>query len=262
MRITESNSSLWIVNYKRPAELYDTIKGWLYSFPFQEVNVICNGGKSLTDEVIDNFSVPVNLYNNWQNAEWEVDSLAQCWNVAMKKALLEKDWVVLSQDDVHITPGWHDKINESDYDIYIAPHGDVVQIISLEGFKKVGWFEERFRAIGGAENDYLLRCLKSIPERLSVHDNHIWQMRHNDVGLADHFSSNHTQVALQTRQRNLQFANAECFERWRQKWGGMQFPYIDQLFLNKEYHRQRNPGWEELDWYPSWTLQMKRLGRL
>lgn len=263
MTIEPNNTSLWIVNYKRPVELYDTIRDWLRSFPFQEVNVICNQlYPTLNPEDTRTFSVPVNIHCQWQREDWEVGSIAQCWNLAMKKTFLIKDWCIMSQDDVTITPGWNEKINSNQYQTYFAPQGDIVTIQSLQGFKKLGWYDERFRCIGGPENDYLLRAMQINPDNISVHDEHIWQLYHNDIGLAENFMPRITNNTRETRQGNVKFSNAECFERWRQKWGGDQFPYIDQLFLKKDYNITPNPGWENIDWYPSWTDEMINRGRL
>jgi len=118
---------------------------------------------------------------------------------------------------------------------------------------------ECYRAIGGPEADYLLRCLQSHPGRLSAHDEHVWQLRHNDVGLADYWkpSPREGEVAGTRAAFNVPFAQAECFDRWQQKWG----THVDELFSSRQFGTPRRPGWDEIDWYPSFTRRLAELGR-
>ncbi len=252
--ITPDNCSLWIVNYKRPEELMKTVDAWMQSFPFENVNIIYNGWPYDNEMVENNF----NVYS-WPNIfrpDWLTGSLAWCWNQAMLNTFTSRDYCIMSQDDVDIKPGWHEKITD-DYWTYIAPHGDVVTIQSLKGFNRVGWFDERFRAIGGAECDYMLRMMRAYPDQLSIHDEHIWQMRHNDVGLAEYFHNpEKTAHALDTRTKhNLKFAEKECFSRWIDKWG----QDVDNLFLSKNYNIDKR--WNEIDWYPALTAKLVEIGR-
>ena len=173
----------------------------------------------------------------------------------------KRDWCLMSQDDVMVDPGWANLIrDEDDFFTYIAPVGDTIQLQSIEGFNRVGWFDERFRAIGGPEADYLLRMLQTYPDNLSVHDEHVWQLSHNDVGLADYWkAAPMVGEVLATRlAHNMPLANTECFARWIQKWG----MGVDELFLKNEYGTAtRQPGWDEIDWYPSFTRRLEELGR-
>lgn len=227
------------------------------SFPFDQVNIIANFPQDF-HSFLGEF--PIKVWSNVFRQDWHTGSIAWCWNQAMLHTFEERDWCVMSQDDVGVIPGWDALINNSDFDTYIAPHGDVVQVQSLTGFARVGWFDERFRAIGGPEADYLLRLLRCRPDLLSVHDEHIWQLRLNDIGLASHFLNvpKSGELAVTRFEHNESFADAECFDRWVQKWGCG----VDDLFLSHDYHHARNPGWDEIDWYPSFTRRMVSLGRL
>ncbi len=130
---------------------------------------------------------------------------------------------------------------------------------SLAGFNQIGWFDERFRAIGGPEADYELRAIQTCPDRVSVHDEHIWQMRHNDVGLANHWilPPKYGEVLATRIEFNGPYHDAECFGRWIDKWG----MGVDELFLGGHLDRVRQPGWEEIDWYPAFTRRLTELGR-
>jgi hypothetical protein len=102
--------------------------------------------------------------------------------------------------------------------------------------------------------------MQAYPTRLSAHDEHVWQMRHNDVGLSDFWkpSPRAGEVAATRAQYNVPYADKECFERWNAKWG----VHVDTLFCNRMYGVRRVPGWEEIDWYPSFTRRLKEMGRL
>ena len=255
---TPSNVDLWICNFKRPLELITTIRGWLSSFDFQVVNVLSNHST-----LQDNSELPVDIkdkvkvWYHWDREDFECGSLSENWNIAVKKAYIKHDWVILSQDDLIINPGWPDKIINSNYKYYLAPAGDVCQIQHIDSFSKLGWRDEIWRAPGGSEQDYLIRALNICPEEISVHDEHIWQLRHNDVGLADHFSSNHTPAALETRKHNVELSQDECFAVFSEKYG----KDIDGLMCRQEYKTPYMPGFRDRDWHPSWTRYMKQIGR-
>ncbi len=248
--------SLWIVSFRRLETLRTTIGDWLASFPFEQVNVIANDPGVDYGQICAQYP-QVKIWRNIFRSGWETGSIAWCWNQCMRHTFETRNWCLMSQDDVLVKPGWHELT--WDYDYYLAPVGDTVQLQSLAGFSAIGWFDERFRAIGGPEADYELRALLSCPDRVSVHDEHVWQMRHNDVGLA-RFWAGAAKVGevLQTRQDyNGPYHDTECFARWEQKWG----MGVDELFLGGYQRAQRQPGWEEIDWYPAFTARLAALGR-
>ena len=183
--MTPGDVSLWIVSFRRLETLHRTISDWLSSFPFEQVNIIANDPDVDYRQIEAEFP-QVRVWRNIFRSSWETGSIAWCWNQCMRHTFETRQWCLMSQDDVLVRPGW-DQLITSAYDTYIAPVGDTVQLQSLAGFNTVGWFDERFRAIGGPENDYLLRALQACPDRLSVHDGHVWQLRHNDAGLAGYW---------------------------------------------------------------------------
>jgi len=255
--VTPDQVSLWIVSFRRLDALRQTVTDWLASFPFEEVNVIVN------DPAVDYATVgmefpQIRWWPNLFRDGWETGSIAWCCDQCMRDTFGTKNWCVMSQDDNQIRPGWDALVNDQ-YDFYGAPHGDSVQWQSQAGFRAMGWFDERFRAIGGPEADYVLRALQAIPDRSSIHDEHVWQMRHNDVGLAEHwFLQPKVGEVIDTRMAyNVPFATEECFVRWIEKWGRD----VDRLFLDHAYDTPRKPGWDEIDWYPSFTRRLTELGR-
>lgn len=264
--IRPSDVELWIVSFRRLMTLRETVAGWLGSFPFDRVNIIAND-PAVDYSMITGEFPEVRVWPNLFRDGWETGAIAWCWNQAMRHTFTARDWCLMSQDDVVVLPGWDNLITPA-YDTYVAPVGDTVQLQSLAGFARAGWFDERFRAIGGPEADYLLRCLQAGPDRVSAHDEHPWQLRHNDVGLAAHWQgAARAGEVLETRNAyNVPYAQAECFDRWTAKWG---VP-VDQLMgataaeVGRGQHpcaAQREPGWDDIDWYPSFTRRLRTLGR-
>lgn len=255
--MTPDEVSLWIVSFRRLETLRRTIGDWLASFPFEQVNVLAND-PDVDYSGIEAAFPQVRIWRNIFRSSWETGSIAWGWNQCMRHTFETRGWCLMSQDDVLVQPGWHELVTGA-YDFYIAPHGDTVQLQSLAGFNAIGWFDERFRAIGGPEADYELRALQACPARVSVHDEHIWQMRHNDVGLGGFWRGAPKEgEVLETRlQFNGPFHDSECFARWIQKWG----LHVDELFLGGHLDAQRQPGWDEIDWYPAFTRRLEELGR-
>lgn len=248
--------SLWIVSFRRLGALGSTIRDWLNSFPFETVNVIAN------DRAVDYSGIEARWpqVKIWKNEfqPWQPGSIAWCWNTCMLNTFMERDWCLMSQDDVEVVPGW-DHFITGEYWTYVAPVGDVVQLQSINGFEQVGWFDERFRAIGGPEADYALRMRQAYPDRLSIHDDHVWWWRHNDVGLDYYWRAQPRvgEIAATRHEFNEAFADVECFDRWMQKWG----VHVD-LQMKDPISATRSLGWEEIDWYPAFTRRLRELGRL
>ena len=252
--ITPDNVSLWIVNFQRQDALFRTLNGWLGTFPFKDVNVIMND-PTMPDPA--NVHYPkIKVWRNIFRESWETGSIAWCWNQAMRHTFLTHDWCLMSQDDVDVYHGW-DQLITDQYDTYIAPVGDTVMLQSLPGFNRVGWFDERFRAIGGPEADYVLRSMRTIPERVSIHDEHVWQLRHNDVGLANYWKPHprEGEVAATRANYNVPLSGPECFGRWVEKWG----VGVDEMMCSHAWHTK--PIWPEIDWYPAFTRRLIERGR-
>lgn len=262
------NVSLWITSYRRLDLLDQTLRDWFASYPFNEVHVLAN------DPTVDYASVvtrdgypPIHVHRN-PRPPWLVGSIAQSWNIAMLHTFDTRDWCLMSQDDVRVTPGWDELITD-DYWTYVAPMGDVIQLQSRLGFNRVGWFDERFRAIGGPEADYTLRMLMTYPDRLSIHDHHPWQLLHNEVGLERYWDSTFkpegTEHHATWAAHRWRLADVECFERFEQKWGRdvneLMAEQVHLLRAGQPATAERRPGWDELCWYPSLCRRLVELNR-
>lgn len=256
-RIEPSNVSLFIVNYLRHNDVHQTVAQWMDSFPFEEVNIIDNHGSLTRDVFREQDRDKINIFPNIRPS-WMLGSLAECWNIAYCHTLGQKDWVVCSQDDVIVKPGWDRIVDESGFATYFAPKGDMVHINSIEGFNLYRWWDERFRTIFYQESDYMLRALKLAPECVSICDHHPWSLMHNNVGLDQYFSqSERTEEIYNTGDRVATNTGEELGAMWHSKWG--KSPYeIFTLYQLPEC--QWSP--EQIDWYPSATHAWRTQGRI
>jgi hypothetical protein len=258
------NVSLWIVSYRRIELLKETIRQWQASYPFTDGHIIANDPAVDYAEIEARFGGVFKIHYNLRPS-WMAGSIAQCWNIAMLHTFDQRDWCLMSQDDVTVNPGW-DKLITNDYWTYIAPIGDVIQLQSLDGFNSVGWYDERFRAIGGPEADMVLRIMQAYPEQASIHDHHPWHLYNNDVGLQPYWESTYKQPGSEHedtwKMHRWGLADEECFGRWNQKWG----KDVNELLINCVQTgdwslAERRPGWEEIDWYPHFTRRLVELHR-
>jgi hypothetical protein len=256
-RIEPENIDLFIVNYLRHNEVRSSVSQWLESFPFESVNIIDNHGSLSLDVFREEDRDKIKIFHNVRPS-WMLGSLAQCWNLAYCHSLGKKDWIVCSQDDVLIQPGWDKVVDESGFATYFAPKGDMVHINSIEGFRLYKWWDERFRTIFYQESDYMLRAIKYVPECISICDHHHWSLKHNDVGLDNFFSaSERTDEVKETGDIAATKSGEALGEMWASKWG--KSPY--EIFT---LHQFPECKWipENVDWYPSATYEWQKQGRI
>lgn len=256
MRINPNNTSLWIINYMRRAECAATVQQWLNSFPFEEVNILAaHSSMDITafpEEIRDKIKIKYDV-----TLDWMLGSYSRCANIAMMHAFDKKEWCLISQDDVLVTPGWDKIINDTTHDYYVAPAGNVVQLLNKRCLEDIGWFDERYRAIGGEDFDYQLRYINQYPQNVSIHDEHAWNLRYNDVGLANHWHMQAKNDHLwATRNRNHDFVRNESWDVFVAKWGMDPDPFFAAGRIGCA------PNLVEVDWHPSFTHYSLKTGRL
>ncbi len=239
MRLTRENFAIYIVTYNRPVALNKSIRFYLDSLPFvPHITVISNH----TNCAIDTDLQPhVNLiYNHLRpNESWGY--LARNWNQCFQLGLREHEWLLCSQDDVIVKPGWFELVNDTDYDFYLAPLGDTRFLLNRSAFRNVGWFDERFVGIGYHEHDYILRILSLISDRASIVDMHPQLIRHNPISLEDYWYQPEPEGFDKFAQRTVK-RHTYLFSYFYQKWNIHPFKKIIGL------HKDRLP--KEIDWYP------------
>jgi hypothetical protein len=230
------------------------VKDWAASFDFTRINILSNHSELSLDH-LSGINLPeVRIIHNKIRPDWMLGSLPECWNACYLWAFSEgKEWVICSQDDNFIKPGWDQCIQESNYDSYWAPAGDCIHVMSFTEFKRIGWWDERFRIPGGGEQDYQLRQLRESPSTVSIYDDHPWRLRHNIVGLQDYWGmQGRTGEIMEVRDEHSKLWWKECYDRWNEKWG----VWINDLFESRNWHGVQ-PAWPEIDWYPSFTRKMR-----
>lgn len=253
-----SNVDLWIVNYRRHEAVRETVAQWLDSFPFERVFVIDNHG-GLEPAVFRERDRGKVLIRRSARPPWMMGSLAECWNLAYANTLPERDWVVCSQDDVTVNPGWAEVVSRSGFGCFFAPKGDMIHVNSAEVFGEVGWWDERFRTIHYQEADYMLRAMRACPRRVSISDDHPWGLRHNEVGLGQLFrESERTREVMETGDEVSRLYGEHLTETWLSKWGFLP----KDIFAPGRYDLE--PRWHpaDIDWYPAVTHRMRLDGRL
>lgn len=256
MRLTPDNISLWIVNYRRTAEVIATVDSWLASFPFECVNIIDNYGGRKVEDFSPHAREKIKIWPNCLRPQWLTGSMSQCVNEMFINSFSEKDWVLGSHDDTLVVPGWADLINNSPYEIYLAPYGGATHLTHFNAFKKIGFWNELFRIVGGPEEELKIRVMRHMPNEASIHDQHPWNLYHNDVGLNNYWSNmQRTEEILTTR---IEFSTmfGECRDRFVDIYGKEIIP----MFLAKEYNRE--PSIKYINWYPSATKHWKEIGRI
>jgi hypothetical protein len=259
------NVSLWIVSYRRLNLLHSTLLQWTRSYPFLDVHVIANDPTvDYSDIEAAQYGGVLTIHRNLR-PPWMAGSIAQCWNIAMLHTLDTRDWCLMSQDDVTVRPGWDKLVEAHDFWTYIAPIGDVIQLQSLDGFNAVGWYDERFRAIGGPEADMVLRIMQTYPDKASIHDHHPWHLYHNDIGMLSFWDGTTKQPGTEHedtwKMHRWGLADKECFGRWRDKWCEDVNELMIEAVQTGDWYQPRQPGWDEIDWYPHFTQRLRELGR-
>lgn len=258
--MTPENTEIWMVNYKRWEECNTSCMMWLKSFPFRKINIIANHSEQGLERFDKSIRDKINIIYNNIRPNWLMGPLTQCWNTAYLNSFFDDsvEWVICTQDDVNVFSGWDTKINNDNEDrlVYFSPMGDVIHSIHRDGFYKVGWWDERFRIVKCQEQDFMLRCMRELGEEaMSVVDDHQWKLKINDIGLYKNWRKHfRTEEIINTNEpAELMFMTQYSY--FMSKWGD-----VNEIFFNKNWSIDKKV--EERDWYPSWTLEMKRKGSL
>lgn len=242
--IKKGELAVFIVTYNRTAALNRSIRQYLETIPFTvPIIVISNHTECHIDEDLRS---KVDVIFNRLRPNESRGYLSRNWNQCFQLGLPKYKWLLCSQDDVVIKPGWFNIIQQTPYDFYLAPLGDTRFLMNREAFRAVGWFDEHFNGIGYQDHDYIQRVLSLIPEKASVVDTFYTAPNHQKIS---HHSVGIENFWLQPEE--------DGFSRKEQR-TGLMHPYLFQLFLDKwgffpetkiiGLHPDRLP--DEIDWYP------------
>ena len=163
-----------ISNYRRPRELFYTLRGWLASTPpgtriyilhntWQDNEEITN--LIMNAEELDNHQHSIcQIFDNTRHSSHWV-CLAESWNTLIQHILDEHEWVILSQDDVIINPEWLELLEQNPFYYYQANFGDQVVCFGRELFNMMpgrGWYDQRIRMVGVHDMEFAKRVIRTV----------------------------------------------------------------------------------------------------
>jgi len=276
---TPDNIELWICNYKRANTIDMFSREWLNSFDFERVNIIVNHSSVTIDDFADDIKPKIKIWNNILRHDDAVGPYTEDTNRAYIHTFMSgKRYCILSHDNMTVKKGWDDLIKNTDYELYMAPQGDQVQLMTREGLKRFGWWDERYSTNGNHEIDYLCRVLRQDigNNRASLVDYHRWEgwprtdffdgtdiknpivltghpefgngfpyLRWNDIGLGDYWVRADKNKIPANGMGN-QYKDQNLFIRgsaWNNKKWRNNMPNTYTNFIN-------GPTESEIDWYP------------
>lgn len=245
MRINRDNFAIYIVTYDRPQSLNSSIRGYLETIPFTpKINVISNHSRCVIDAELQKY-VTVTYNNMRPDESWGY--LTRSWNQCFQFGFVHHEWILCSQDDVIVKPGWFELVNSTGYDFYLAPLGDTRFLLNRSAFRRIGWFDERFVGIGWHEHDYIMRVLNLLPETASIVDDHYYQpIKHNSIGLEQYWIQPDLEQDEKVSKRGGEISNFEALlpriSYYQSKWGVLPCHKMVGIPVS-ELPR-------EIDWYP------------
>jgi hypothetical protein len=279
---TPDNVELWISNWKRKDVINIFAEEWLKSFDFERVNIITNHSSVTIEDFHENIRPKIKIWNNVMRHDDAIGPMVENYNQAYVHTFLSgKKYCICAHDNMYINSGWVDIIKNTDYDLYMAPQGDQVHLITHEGLKYFGWWDERYATNGNHELDYITRAVRkeilNKSNRASIVDYHKW-----DIPQETNFESKG--VPFDTPLKNFgipctsnhpEFGNGFPYLRWNdvgldKVWirankhvipqCGVKTQKFQKLTWNDKKWRNESPNSytnlvlgpteEEIDWYP------------
>lgn len=233
-----SNVELWLVNWKRAGIVNECAKSWLQSWNFNRINIIVNHSSITIDNFDKDIKSKIKIWNNVLRHNSAIGPTSHNYNDAYIHTFLSgKKYCICSHDNIKVKKGWSDLIINSDYDVYFAPQGDMVHLMTVEGLKKFGWWDVRYTTNAWAELSYLSTivnkaAIKKIG-KASLVDIHGWEpnpqlpfvvwngerniLKLNDIGLSDYWQRMNQSAAPKSGLRGAKFDK----DSWNDtKWGG------------------------------------------
>jgi hypothetical protein len=275
---TPDNVELWISNWKRKDVINTFATQWLNTFDFERINVITNHSSVTMDDFSHEIQSKIKIWNNVMRHDHAIGPMVENYNQAYVHTFLAgKKYCITAHDNMIIKDGWVDIIRNTDYEMYMAPQGDQVCLMTLEGLRTFGWWDERYATNGNHELDYTVRVLRKDLgiNKASIVDYHAWHnwpsvpkfegtdinnpivreghpefgngfpyLRWNDVGLDKYWVRANKQQVPQTGPKTEEFQKLTWNDtKWRN-----QAPNTFSNFIEGPIH-------DEIDWYPWLDLE-------
>jgi hypothetical protein len=243
--VDPSTLEIVVVAHSRHALLRETLRMWVETTPgYRSMVVIANHPTTLNGIVLPERTIPVQT----GRVPIHAGQLSESWNLGLQWTFSmhpDTQWVICSQDDVKIAPGWLELVNSHEADVYNAPAGDMVMLISRRAFREVGWFDEHLRTIGGQDMDWIARAVVVLgPERIVSEDYHGW--RYNEIGLEKFWESSEGKATPGSSYLSGGDVDTKLKAAIRAKWGISSQELHDALVA----HAVPQPAQKEYEWYP------------
>lgn len=269
---TPDNVELWVSNWKRKDVIDMFARQWLNSFDFEKVNIIANHSSVTIDDFSDDIKPRIKIWNNAMRHDHSIGPMVENYNQSYVHTFISgKKYCITAHDNMLIKDGWVDIIRDTDYDLYMAPQGDQIALMTLDGLRRFGWWDERYATNGNHELDYITRVLRMDMgyNRASLVDYHGWH------GWPDQLMVDGNPVNPICRTGHNEFGNGFPYLRWNdvgldKYWirapkntvpqCGSKTKNFEQLKWNDKKWRgtapntfenfMQGPTEEEIDWYP------------
>jgi hypothetical protein len=247
--IDPSRLEIVIVGHTRQACVRSAMKMWAETVPgYRGMVVIANHSTTLDGATLPERTTPVQA----GRVPFHVGCLSESWNLGLQWTFCahpETDWVILSQDDVKIAPGWLELVNAHPFDCYNAPAGDMVMLMSRKAFRDVGWFDQHLRTIGGQDLDWIARAVHLLGvDRIVSEDYHGW--RYNEIGLEKFWESSWGKAKAGNSYLSGGAVDGALKKHLQGKWGITSQQLRDALVA----HKVPAPAQGEYAWYP-WIVR-------
>jgi hypothetical protein len=276
---TPDNVDVWVDSWKRGDIIEGVARAWLNSFDFEHINIIVNHSSVTLDNFSDDIKPRIKIWNNAMRHDTSVGPSNKNYNQAYVHTFLSgKRYCMVSHDNIFVAPGWVDLIKNTNYDLYLAPQGDQVHLMTREGLNFFGWWDERYATQGHNELDFIVRALRKDigVNRASLVDYHGWHgwpladtfdgtdikcpvvttghpeygngfpyLRWNDIGLAEYWTRA-DKIKIPATGMGKQNENKILYARgqaWNNKKWRNAPPYSYENFV-------KGPTVDEVDWYP------------
>ncbi|HXH99783.1 MAG TPA: hypothetical protein VNI52_05920 [Sphingobacteriaceae bacterium] len=163
--LVNKNYSIGIVTYfDRYGRFFKPLITRLVSlFPDTEIVIAINGyhNKQVQAKYLEQIGAFLAQFPNVKIVQFnEPQSLSKLWNLLMVNSLADKTFIF--NDDIQIGPQFREDLNQSgimDEEVALINESWSHYLISKNTVKKIGWFDERFPAVGNEDEDYECRLV-------------------------------------------------------------------------------------------------------
>lgn len=250
----DKDQYIYIVTYKKNDMLNKNLASLWSSTKSKNFSVTILANHPDIDIEPHNMRKNVKVIINNTRMPYAWGNLSKDWNFCILDCFknyenpLGIDWCVLAQNDVTWVEGWDKWLkNNSNYDLISQPRGDQSIALNINAVKRIGFFDERLTTLHFHEIDYFIRALLSIPNNISINDDHgAHNLSINNVG------------NVITNTHACGFNTDECLhnsKNWEEskdyiekKWG------IDILDMTAQYVLENSQKLKErqneINWYP------------